>query len=164
MIDESIKISEVSIDIVSDLKVEFQKFFNSMHNMFFDQLMQASQDDEDLSKLLWNECAQSVSLRPKGGSIHSASDADEIPDDEVPTLVQKLFADLESEKSVPIKDQGLLTIKCGTVIAKKFKYFTDKVGKLRVFSSIPVLVSIRTPLFEADLTDKDNNKYSFVKF
>ena len=48
-----------------------------MHNMYYEQLMIASQDDEELSRLLWDECAQTVTgLRTKAQSIQSASDAD----------------------------------------------------------------------------------------
>ena len=92
----------------------------------------------------------------------SASDAADVPDEETPAEALKLFADLEPE--VPVKDQGLLEIKCGTVISKKFKYFTEKAGQLRIFSSIPVLVQVRTPLVTADLEDNQKNKYAFVKF
>ena len=125
-----------------------------MHNMYYDQLMIAAQDDEELSKLLWDECAQTVSgIRRKGTSIQSASDADKADEpaqnEGDPDAVQKLFAAIEPE--CPVKDQGLLSIKCRTSgVAKKFKYFTNKPGLLQVYSSIPVIVKMKTHMVQAD--------------
>ena len=82
--------------------------------------------------------------------------------EEVPQAVSALFSDLAP--NVPVKEQGLLELKCGTVVSKKFKYYGSKEGPLRVLSSIPLVVQVRTPLVTVDLKDKDNQKYAFVKF
>ena len=59
----------------------------------------------------------------------------------MPKLVKKAMLGFYNKDTVKLKDQGTMSVKCGTVLQKKFKYYsTDKAKALCVVSNIPLLV------------------------
>lgn len=135
--------------------------------------MLAAQDDEQLDKLLWGECAQEIKPYEQVGSLHSASeagDAQMMDMSDLPKHIKMLLSSdfMPDEKSpINVKDQGVLSLKSGSIIQKKFKYFRepdDKDEPLHVISSMPSVIQVRTPLIQPDLADAQGRVFAFVKF
>ena len=84
--------------------IKLVDFFRTLHNFYFSQLRVESQEDSVLETLLWKEMAN-------------------VNEDEVPRFVEKLMRAHNPEIT---KDMGLISLKAGIIIQKKFKFYGDK--------------------------------------
>lgn len=81
-------------------------------------------------------------------------------EEEVPRFVEKL---LRAHQPEITKDMGLISLKAGIIIQKKFKFYGEKGQVIQVYSDQPVIVQIKTP--ELTLDKEDGGKgYSVVRF
>ena len=84
--------------------IKLVDFFGTLHNFYFSQLRVESQEDSMLETLLWKEMAS-------------------FNEDEVPRFVEKL---MRAHNPDITKDMGLISLKAGIIIQKKFKFYGDK--------------------------------------
>ena len=147
--------------------IKFESFFDSMHNLYFEQLMIEAQDDPALDELLWNQLAnQASSEDPHSASAGDSGKDPELPDAKgVPSKVQAIFDGNFDPRTVKTKDQGELSLQAGTVLPKKFKFYDPELNKcFQVFSNIPVIVQLKTPEICVDAMDQNRQAYGLVKF
>ena len=84
--------------------IKLVDYFRTLHNFYFSQLRVESQEDSMLENLLWQEMAN-------------------VNEEEVPRFVEKLMRNSQPEIT---KDMGLISLKAGIIIQKKFKFYGEK--------------------------------------